>query len=184
MMTMPRHNGIGKQLEIKEFEKAAKYRILVDQCAYGLRNAHGEHWRAPRQVLTTMNFMQVLARPCDQVTSHRQATTRKPPDLPRALAERIVDILEEYAPTTVDQQELEDETDMAIFPDVQALPEPEQEILPEIQEPQEADREMKRKHVDHGHVPFLRIGAEIACKLKDGTDLTEGNRRLLKINLR
>ena len=104
--------------------------------------------------------------------------------MPRALAERIVEILEEYAPTTVDQQELEDETDMAIFPVVQALPEPEQEILPEIQEPQEADREMKRKHVDHGHVPCLRIGAEIACKLKDGTDLTEGNRRLLKINLR
>ncbi len=43
---------------------------------------------------------------------------------------------------------------MAIFPVVQALPEPEQEILPEIQEPQEADREMKRKHVHHGHVPF------------------------------
>ena len=33
MMAMPRHNGIGEQLEIKEFEKAAKYRILVDQCA-------------------------------------------------------------------------------------------------------------------------------------------------------
>ena len=49
--------------------------------------------------------------------------------------------------------------DMAIFPVAQALPEPEQEILPEIQEPQEADREMKRKHVDHGHIPFASVCA-------------------------
>ena len=93
--------------------------------------------------------------------------------------------MEEYAPTTVDQQELEDETDMAIFPVAQALPEPEHEILPEIQEPQEADREMKRKHVDHGHVPFASwcIGVCV-CELKDETDLTEGSQRLRKINLR